>query len=110
MQTSKVNIYRESFTREKSFTVPIKYEELVIENRSLDSVTSQDSPTEVIRIRLSEEQVEFTKHRVNLEDVSIYKQKIEDIKHIEKTLKREASEIKISGSPEVKFKSNLKHP
>ena len=48
-------------------------------------------PTEVIRIVLSEEQVEFTKHRVALEDVSIYKQLIKDIKHIEETLRREES-------------------
>ena len=43
---------------------------------------------------------------VALEDVSIYKQQIEDIKHIEETLNREAAKVKISGSPKVRDESN----
>ena len=111
MQTGEVKIYRESFTEEKSYTVPVKREELVIEKKNLASATTEhkDMPTEVIRILLSEEQVEFTKHRVTLEDVSIYKQQIEDIKHIEETLKREECKVKISGSPSVRNESNLQH-
>jgi len=103
IQTGEVNIYRESFTEEKSFTVPLEREELVIEKKvhaSFDSA-QKDLPTEVIRIRLSEEQVEFTKHRVALEDVSIYKQQIKAIEHIEETLKREEPNILIFGSPTV---------
>lgn len=104
MRTGEVKIHRESFTEEKSFTVPLEREELVIEKKLPDSPTSaqKDVPTEVIRIRLSEEQVEFTKHRVTLEDVSIYKQQIEDIQHIEETLKREESSIIIFGAPTVR--------
>lgn len=107
IQTGEVKIYRESFTEEKSFTVPVEREELVIEKKIHASATSgQPVPLEVIRIRLSEEQVEFTKCRVALEDVSIYKQQIEEIKHIEETLKREESNIKVLGSPKVRDKSN----
>lgn len=104
MQTGDVKIYKESFTEEKSFTVPLEREELVIEKKIPASSTSapKDLPTEVIRIRLSEEQVEFSKHRVALEDVSIYKQQIADITHIEETLKREKSNVIIIGSPTVR--------
>lgn len=96
MQTGEVKIYRDSFTEEKSFTVPVEREELVIEKKTLASATQEhiDGPTEVIRIRLSEEQVVFTKRRVALEDVTIYKQEIEDIKHIEETLKKEELRVK----------------
>ena len=109
MQTGEVKIYKESFTEEKSITVPVKREELVIEKTTLASATPEhkDVPTEVIRIRLSEEQVELTKHRVSLEDVSIYKEQIEEIKHIEETLKREELKVKISGSPKVTDESSL---
>ncbi len=104
IQTGEVKIYREYFTEEKSFTVPVKREELVIEKKKLSTGTPEhkDGPTEIIRILLSEEQVEFTKHKVALEDVSIYKQQLEDIKQVEETLKREELKIKISGSPLVK--------
>ena len=108
IQTGDVKIYRESFTEEKSFTVPVECEELVIEKKIPDSATStqDEMPTEVIRIRLSEEQVEFKKTRVTLEDISIYKQQIEEIKHIEETLKKEEPNLKIIGSPTVNM-SNL---
>jgi len=104
IQTGEVKIYREYSTEEKSFTVPVKREELVIEKEILVSATPEhkDVPKEVIRILLSEEQVKFVKHRVALEDVAIYKQKIESIEQIKETLKREEPRIKISGSPEVK--------
>ena len=107
IQTGDVKIYRESFTEEKTFTVPVKREELVIEKKAFTSPTPghKEVPTEVIRILLSEEQVEFTKHWVALEDVSIYKQQIEDIKHIEETLKREESRIKVFGSPKIRYES-----
>jgi len=104
MRTGDVKIYKESYTQEKSFTVPVKREELVIEKKGLASAAPEniDAPTEVIRILLSEEQVEFTKHWVNLEDVSVYKRQIEDIKHIEVTLKHEVPNVKFVGSPKVR--------
>ncbi|MBW9172072.1 YsnF/AvaK domain-containing protein [Clostridium estertheticum] len=100
LQTGEVNIYRETFTEKKTFTVPVKREEIVIKKKVLASADSEikNMPTEIIRIPLSEEHVEFTKHKVNLEEVSIYKQQIQDIKHIEETLKREALKVKISDS------------
>ncbi|KMT21928.1 YsnF/AvaK domain-containing protein [Clostridium cylindrosporum] len=107
IKTGEVKIYREEFTEEKSFTIPVIREELVIEKKVLSSNNSKlkDSPTETIRIPLSEEQVELTKHKVALEDVSIYKQKIQEIKHIEETLKKEEVKVKVSGSPKVTNKT-----
>jgi uncharacterized protein (TIGR02271 family) len=103
MQTGEVNISRETITEEKSFTVPIKREELVIKKRDLTNVSPQpkDNSTAVIRILLNEEQVEFNKHMVELEDVSIYKQQIQDIKHIEETLKGEETMVNKIGNADI---------
>jgi uncharacterized protein (TIGR02271 family) len=104
IQTGEVKAFKETFMEEKTFTVPVIREELVIEKKVLDSSKSEheEAPNEVIRIPLSEELVEFTKKRVTLEDVSIYKQQIKDIKHIEETLKREEIKVEIMGSPLVR--------
>lgn len=104
IKTGDVKVYRETFSEEKNFTVPVIREELVIEKTSLpyDNLEKKDSETEIIRIPISEEQVELTKHKVTLEDVSIYKEQIEDIQHIEETLKKEKAKVKISGSPRVR--------
>lgn len=98
MQTADVKVYRETLISEKSFSIPVKREELVIEHIILSSSTEgqKNVPPEVIRILLSEEQVKFTKNMVSLEDVSIYKHQVEDIKHIEETLKREEPRIKFT--------------
>lgn len=109
IQTLNVNIYRETFTEEKSFNVPVTREELVIEKKNPSPISEHmDVPIEVIRIPLSEERVEFTKHRIALEDVSVYKQQIEEIKHIEETLKKERVKVKIFGCPKVRDESNSK--
>lgn len=103
IQTGDVKIHKEIFSEEKNFTIPIKREELVIEKKSIaqDNSSDKDSETQIIRIPLTEEQVEFSKHKVTLEDISIYKQQIKDIEHIEETLKKEKPKVKISGSPSV---------
>jgi len=104
MRTGDVKVYSESLTVDKSFTVPVERVELVIEKIVATSAIPdlKNMSTEVIRIPLCEESVEFTKHNVALEEVSIYKQKIEDIKSIEATLKREEYKVKISGSLKIK--------
>ena len=97
IQTGEVKIYRESYTQKKNFTVPVKREELVIEKKDLFSPAPANlAAPEIIRILLGEEQVAFTKHWVDLEDVSVYKRQIEDINHIELTLKHEVPTIKFT--------------
>jgi len=104
IQTGEVKIYKEYLTEEKSFTIPVKREELVIEKKKLAAATPEreDGPTEIIRILLSEEQVEVIKHKVALEDVSIYKQQVDDLIRIEETLKSEELNINTSVSPMIK--------
>ena len=93
IQTDEVKIYRETSVQQKSFTIPITREELVIEKKDLTTSNNSSIPIEAMRILLSEEKVEFTKHKIALEDVTIYKQQIDDIKHIEATIKHEESKI-----------------
>lgn len=100
IKTGEVNIYRKPFMVQKNFTIPITGEELVIEKKLLNTNSSEnkDTPVENIHIILSEDRVDFTKHRVDLEDVSMYKQQIKEIKHIEQTLKKEKAKINFKQS------------
>ncbi|MBK1811907.1 YsnF/AvaK domain-containing protein [Clostridium sp. YIM B02505] len=110
MKTGDVKTHRETVTVEKTFTVPIQREELVIEKQTFNSSTGkpQDTSAEIIRIPLNEERVDFTKHRVALEDVSIHRENIKEIKHFEETLRKEKPKVKITGSPKVTDKSHSK--
>lgn len=111
VQTGQVNIHREVISIDKNFTIPIKREELVIEKTLIKSTIPgfNDSSPEAIRIPLCEEHVEFSKHMVTLEDVSIYKHQIKEIMHIEETLKREEPKIKTTGAPRIIDESNFTH-
>ncbi|GFP76135.1 YsnF/AvaK domain-containing protein [Clostridium fungisolvens] len=111
LKTGDVKTHRETITVEKTFTVPIEREELVIEKRTFDSSSGKikNTPSEIIRIPLNEERVDFTKHKVALEDVSIHREHIKEIKHFEETLKKEKPKVKITGSPKVVNKSHSKH-
>lgn len=104
MQTGDVNVYREILMIKKTFTIEVEREELVIENTVLNAQSSnhRNINAGIIRIPLSEENIEFTKHKIALEDVSIYRQKIEDIKNIEATLKKEKLKVKISRDLKIK--------
>lgn len=103
VKTGDVKIHKEIFTKEKNFTIPVTCEELVIEKVTFSSknIDNQEAEKEIIRIPLSEEQIEFRKKNVALENVSVYKEKIEEIKHIEETLNKERAKLKISGSPQI---------
>lgn len=99
VQTAEVTSHKEVITEEKTITVPVTHEELVIEKRDLRNNASEAS--EIMRIPLTEEQVEVAKNTVKLEDVSIYTNQHEETEHVEETLKKEIAHIETSGNVTV---------
>jgi uncharacterized protein (TIGR02271 family) len=96
VQTAEVNMHKESFTEEKTFTVPVTREELVIEKKLLN-----EDKTETIRIPIKEERVEIVKHPVILEDVSYHIDEFQENKSITETLKKEKLKIEHEGSAAI---------
>ncbi|MDF2591002.1 MAG: hypothetical protein K0S75_468 [Clostridia bacterium] len=108
VQTAEVTSHKEAITEEKTITVPVTREELVIEKRSFDNDASNTDgkSSEIMRIPLTEEQIEVVKNPVKLEEVSIYKNQYDEIEHIEETLKKEISHIETTGNVKVVDKDN----
>ena len=63
VQTGDVNIYKDIIKEDKTITVPIVREELVIENQR-----ANNKGFETIRIPINEEQIEVIKHPMVLEE------------------------------------------
>ncbi len=103
IQTGKVTVRREVVTEIKRIEVPVAREELVIEKKILDAKSSdqQTEHTETIRIPISEERIEIIKHPTALEDISIYKNKFEEMVQFDETLKKEILHMNTTGSPIV---------
>ena len=109
IQTGEVNIYREFIQEEKTLTIPITREELVIENKILEPNESVDDNTKnVIRIPISEERGEVVKHQVLLNNISISKNEYQEIKQIEDTVKKEIVHLESIGNPIIIDNDELK--
>lgn len=85
LQNGDFTIYKETYLENRTITVPITREDIVIKNSDL---------IETMRIPILEESIEVIKHPVKLEDVKIYDHKFKEISHIEENLKREELHIK----------------
>ncbi|AVQ39386.1 hypothetical protein C7M56_12135 [Clostridium botulinum] len=103
IKTGDVSIHKEVLTEEKNITVPVKREELVIENTVCDPQFHDKSEghTETIRIPIKEERIDIKKKPVDLEDVSVSKDQYEEVKHITETLKKEVPHISINGDAKI---------
>ncbi|USK30924.1 YsnF/AvaK domain-containing protein [Bacillus sp. CMF21] len=87
VQTGEVKVHKEVVEEQKTFTVPIKREELVIEAGN----------GEELRIPLKEEEVEINKHPVQVNKVLVTKRQIEEIKQIKEKLKKETAQVYVTG-------------
>jgi uncharacterized protein (TIGR02271 family) len=91
VKTADISVSKETITEEKKITVPVLHEYLVIRKKDLTSKAfdGEDTTNDTIRIHISEERFDISKHKITLEDVKISKREFQDIKHIEVTLKKE---------------------
>jgi uncharacterized protein (TIGR02271 family) len=101
VDTADVKAYKNTYTEVKEIKVPVTYEELVIEKRMLNPKGATDEDPEIIRIPLSEERIEVTLMPTVLENVEIYKEKIEEVIHLNETLKEEKLHIETVGDLKV---------
>lgn len=91
VQTGEVKIHKEVVEEQKTFTIPIKREEMVIEA----------GDEEEFRIPLKEEEVEINKHPVQVNEVSVTKRQIEEMKQIKEKLKKETAHVDVAGDADV---------
>lgn len=97
VQAGEVKIHKEVVEEQKTFTVPIRREEMVIEAGG----------EEDFRIPLKEEEVEIIKHPVQVAEVSVFKRQIEEVQQIKEKLKKETASSEIKGVADVKEKRTL---
>ena len=90
-----VKIHKEVITEEKTITIPLTREDVVIESRKTDGNHNIKNP-KTIRIPVCEEKLKITKIPVPLNDVSIFKQDIKETKHIHIALKKEIVQVEHS--------------
>jgi uncharacterized protein (TIGR02271 family) len=98
IETANVTVYTKSYTEEKQILVPVRREELFIEKKIVNSLGETDKNIETIRIPIREDRIEVTLHPTLLEDVEIYMNQYEEVKHVIETLKEEKVHIETTGN------------
>ncbi|MGG3801764.1 YsnF/AvaK domain-containing protein [Metabacillus fastidiosus] len=91
VQTGEVKVRKEVIEEQKTFTVPIRREEMVIEA----------GDEEEFRIPLKEEEIKISKYPVQVNEVSITTRQIQEMKQIKEKLKKETADVEVAGEADV---------
>ncbi|WP_416147833.1 YsnF/AvaK domain-containing protein [Salipaludibacillus sp. HK11] len=92
VQTGDIKVHKEVSEQQKTFTVPIRREEMVVEA----------GDEEEFRIPLKEEEIEISKHPVKVNEVSLSKREIEEIEQVKGMVKKEKAYIEKKEGADVK--------
>jgi len=99
VETGEINCYKEVLIEDKNITVPVLREELVIEEKFIDPESfDQSIHTETTRIPLREEKVIIKKRPIDLEEVEIYKNRLQQTELVEAVLKKEILKLQTTGN------------
>jgi uncharacterized protein (TIGR02271 family) len=105
VQTGQVQIHKEVVTEQKTITVPVTHEEVVIEHRSVaPNQAGEVAPIgseETIRIPVSEEQVSVTKRPVVTNEVVVGKREVEQTQRVSDTVRHEEARVDREGTVSI---------
>jgi uncharacterized protein (TIGR02271 family) len=103
VRTGDVSIHKEVLKEEKTITVPVIREELVIEKKSFDKKAPEklDVTKKIFRIPVSTERIEIIKHPVYLNNVSIYKHRYQETRCVNETIKKDKVHMEVTGAPNI---------
>lgn len=103
IKTGGITVHKETHVEDKTLTVPVTREELVIERQAPagNIAGEEEGQKETIRIPISEERIEVVKLPVNLEDVSISKREYVETKCVEEILRSEKLRVATEGGCKI---------
>lgn len=100
VQAGDVQVHKEVITEEKTITVPVRREEVVIERHPVDHRPAEGTLGEggTIRIPLAEERVTVEKVPVVTEEINVGKRTVQETQHVSDTLRREEVRVENQGT------------
>jgi len=104
VEAGDVSVHKEIVTEQKTITVPVEHEELVIERRPGSGKVVAGGvrgDSEEIRVPLRSEQVEVSKEAVVTEEVAVGKRKVQGSKEVSATLNKEQLNVEKHGDVRV---------
>lgn len=98
VQSGEVIIDKDVVTDRQEFDVPVTHDEVTVERRKVnekvvDNYDFNESLNDEIVIPLTEEKINVTKENVVAEELVIKKNKVQDVEHVNETVRKEEVEI-----------------
>ncbi|MBA2681882.1 MAG: YsnF/AvaK domain-containing protein [Ktedonobacteraceae bacterium] len=112
VQAGEVAIHKDVITEQKSIDVPVTHEEVYVERRP-GSGQASDRPIgedEVIRVPVTDEQVNVTKQSVVTGEVAIGKRQVQETKTYTDTVKHEEARVEREGDVNVRTNDAIDDP
>lgn len=103
VQTGDVTVRKEVVTEQKTITVPVEHEEVVIERRPVSgkAASGKIGDTDEIRVPVQREEVEVTKEPVVTDEVSIGKRKVQGSQEAAASLRKEQLKVEKHGEAQI---------
>lgn len=103
VQTGEVRARKRIVEETKTIQVPVRHEEIVIEQHNLkDDHSGNAIKSKEVVIPVTEEKIEVTKRPVVKEEVSLNKEEVTDTKQVSRTVKKEDVIVGTKGNTHVK--------
>lgn len=105
VQSGEARLHKEVVEEQRSVDVPLTHEEVVVEHHPIAGGRVSDTPVgqdEVIRVPVSEEQVNVTKTPVETGEVSIGKRAVQENQRVSDTVRREEAHLEKEGEPRLR--------
>ncbi|MBX9622944.1 MAG: YsnF/AvaK domain-containing protein [Gemmataceae bacterium] len=103
VKAGEVEVRKEVVTEQKSVTVPVEREEIVIERKpARGRAAAGDLKAETIRVPVSEEKVDVEKETVVTGEVAVGKRKVAGTRTVADTVRKEKLRVEETGNVEVK--------
>jgi len=111
VETGEVRVHKEVHTENRSIEVPVRHEEVVIERtpvhgRAATGGTIREG--EEIRIPVSEEQVDVSKHAVVTEEVKVGKRVVQGTETVSGQVRKEEVHVDQSGDVDIQNRNSGK--
>ncbi|CAM4387091.1 YsnF/AvaK domain-containing protein [Paenibacillus tarimensis] len=99
--TGEVTVHREVVEEEKTVTVPVRREEVVIEMHNDDAEAGDRHRSETLRIPVKEERIDIRTYPVALEEVDVHTRQVQGNEPVTVKLKHEEAEIEPIGQAAI---------
>lgn len=108
VKTGEVILHKDVVEEQRSVTVPVTHEQVVIERRTLNEFSDEPvGSDEVIRIPVSEERVDVKKHTVVTGEVELHKRAVQESREVNETVRKEVARLDVEGNPEIINESDI---